>query len=517
MSQRWASRARRTDRYVPAKRPITSSTANAITLRRTLPGVVPSSGKGTTHVPRTAVSTAPAALAANSATVARSLRRRARTGPGSRGGSSAVRVPTGCRPTSVAIPVTNYGAITAAVCEFRRSQRRLSSVACAETSGLSTTSSRPPPVTRCRPPLSSTYARSAASRSRRRPTRRRSSAPSRTWPRCRPGCSASSRRTRRRRTARSRRQRRRRARPSDTPRRRRARPSDTPLTGERRAEQVDGLDERGVGGGRVVALADVAREGVLGLVLAPAVARAGGVETGANGVAAGRVRVRVARAPDQQQLALDLTRPRERAGVEILAELAVVQTGRVPARGGAHARVEGGSEREVAAGAMARRAERRHAVAGLEVVQCRPHVLVEVRDRGGVGVGLSALLALVVEPEHRPGRLDAVVDLRHRDQEAVAREPHGPAQRRLGQLEDVCVEDDRGVGAVGARRRDERAHAALAHRYVDVCAAYDHYVVSIPPSTGSSAPVTYDDASLARKIAAATSSSGFPPLPAGTR
>ena len=42
-------------------------------------------------------------------------------------------------------------------------------------------------------------------------------------------------------------------------------------------------------------------------------------------------------------------------------------------------------------------------------------------------------------------------------------------------------------------------------------------VTSIPPSTGSTAPVTYDDASLARKTSAATSSTGSPARPAGTR
>ena len=41
----------------------------------------------------------------------------------------------------------------------------------------------------------------------------------------------------------------------------------------------------------------------------------------------------------------------------------------------------------------------------------RRDVLVEVRDRRGVGVGLPAPLALVVEPEHRTRGLEPVVDL----------------------------------------------------------------------------------------------------------
>src|SRR4051794_12693982 len=105
------------------------------------------------------------------------------------------------------------------------------------------------------------------------------------------------------------------------------------LAAQRLPEQGHGLGEGGVGRLRVVSLAHVAREGVLRVVLAPAVARAGGVEAGADGLAAGLFRVRVARAPDEQELATDLIRPLERAGVRILSELAVVQAGRVPAGG----------------------------------------------------------------------------------------------------------------------------------------------------------------------------------------
>src|SRR3954468_20429679 len=204
------------------------------------------------------------------------------------------------------------------------------------------------------------------------------------------------------------------------------------LPRERAPEQVHGLGERAVRGGGVVALANVASERVLGVVLAPPVARARALEARAHHVAPLGWRVRVARPPDQQQLTLDLTRAGERAGVLVLAELAVMEAGRVPAGGAVHARIECGAEGEVAAGAVARDAER--GGARLQVVERSAHVLVEVRDRGGLGVRLAALLALVVEAEHGPGRLDAVVDLGHRDQEPVAREAHSPAQRRLGEL-----------------------------------------------------------------------------------
>ena len=183
--------------------------------------------------------------------------------------------------------------------------------------------------------------------------------------------------------------------------------------------------------------------------------------------------MRVADAPDRQQLALDLPGAGERAGVGVRAELAVVQPGRVPARGRADLRAQRRAEREVPAGAVAGRAERAVRVLG-QPRQRGGDVGVEVRHRRRVGVALPAHLALVVELEHGPGRLDAVVDLGHRDDEAVAGEPHRPAQRRLGELEDVGVEDDARMRAAVARRGHEGAHRPAVHRDLDVLAREDH-------------------------------------------
>ena len=125
---------------------------------------------------------------------------------------------------------------------------------------------------------------------------------------------------------------------------------------------------------------------------------------------------------------------------------------------------------------MPRRAERpvRDRSVLLEEGERRSGVGVEVHDGRLLGVALPAHLALVVEPENGPGRLDAVVDLRHGDDEAVAGEPHGPAQSRLGELEDVGVEDDAGVRAAPSRRGEERPHLPSVHRDLDVLACEDH-------------------------------------------
>src|SRR3954452_582386 len=81
------------------------------------------------------------------------------------------------------------------------------------------------------------------------------------------------------------------------------------LTAQLGPEQGHGLRERGVGRLRVIALAHVAAEGVLGVVLAPRVARSRRVEPGSHRVAARARRVRVASAPDQVERTVYLACP----------------------------------------------------------------------------------------------------------------------------------------------------------------------------------------------------------------
>ena len=184
-------------------------------------------------------------------------------------------------------------------------------------------------------------------------------------------------------------------------------------------------------------------------------------------------RVRVARAPDHQQLALDLLGAGERAGVGVRAELAVVQAGRVPARGRADLRAN--------AARNARCPPVQCPAAPSDPFECsasHPSAASMSASKSATGVASAsawpAHLALVVEAEHGPGRLDAVVDLGHGDEEAVAGQPHRPAQRRLGELEDVGVEDDAGMRPARARRGDERAHPARVDPDLDVLARDDH-------------------------------------------
>ena len=149
-----------------------------------------------------------------------------------------------------------------------------------------------------------------------------------------------------------------------------------------------------------------------------------------------------------------------------------MQPGRVPARGPAHQRRERRPERQMPARAVPGRTHDR--ATRTEPGHGGRDVLVELRRRQRLDVGLPARLALVVEAEHRPGRLDAVIDLRRRDHEPVAREPRRPAHRRLGQLEDVGVEEDPRPVAGSGGRGDERPHRPLPDSDVDEFTCDDH-------------------------------------------
>ena len=156
----------------------------------------------------------------------------------------------------------------------------------------------------------------------------------------------------------------------------------------------------------------------------------------------------------------DLGRARQRVRRRP-AELAVVQAGRVPA---ARCRARAARTPRGTPGARpcSARTHRPTGTARAATPTRGRDVLVELRRRHRLDVGLAARLALVVEAEHGPGRLDAVIDLGRRDHEPVAREPHRPAHRRLGELEDVGVEEDPRPVARGGR--GDEASASPARR-----------------------------------------------------
>ena len=149
---------------------------------------------------------------------------------------------------------------------------------------------------------------------------------------------------------------------------------------ERAAEDGDRLRERRVGHGRVVALADVAAEGVLGVVLAPRVAGPGGVEPGADGLAPGLRGVRVERAPHGQQLAPDLAargRASRRRGPCRARRRAARSGTSTRSRGRAGRRRRGRRGGRPCSGPRRRRRARALAQPG----RARRDVLVEVRHR----------------------------------------------------------------------------------------------------------------------------------------
>ena len=79
----------------------------------------------------------------------------------------------------------------------------------------------------------------------------------------------------------------------------------------------------------------------------------------------------------------------------------------------------------------------------LEPVEGRGGVGIEVGYRCCLSIALTSGFALIVEFEDGSRWFDPVVDLGRCNQEAVACQANTPAQGRLGELEDVGVENDR--------------------------------------------------------------------------
>jgi hypothetical protein len=103
-----------------------------------------------------------------------------------------------------------------------------------------------------------------------------------------------------------------------------------------------------------------------------------------------------------------------------------------------------------------------------EVVQHGDPVRVELRDGRRGRARLARRLARVVELERHARQLAVRVDLRHADDEPARREPPGGAQRGLGELEDVGVEQHARPPPVPDRRDHDGADLAVGRRHPHV-------------------------------------------------
>jgi hypothetical protein len=111
----------------------------------------------------------------------------------------------------------------------------------------------------------------------------------------------------------------------------------------------------------------------------------------------------------------------------------------------------------VAADAEAGRQQGAGVGALVQVIQHRDAVRVELSGRGAGRARQPGLLAGVVELQGDAGQLATRVDLRYADDEAGRGQAPGRAQGRLGQLEDVGVEQHPGPPAVADRPDHHRA------------------------------------------------------------
>jgi hypothetical protein len=119
-------------------------------------------------------------------------------------------------------------------------------------------------------------------------------------------------------------------------------------------------------------------------------------------------------------------------------------------------------------GAVTSRTKRGTARTLLEPVEGGRDVGIEVGNGCCLRIALTSSLALIVEFEDSSRWFDPVVDLGGCNQKAVACQANAPAQGRIGELEDVGIENDRRTRTGAAGRGDESPHRQIPDRNVDV-------------------------------------------------
>src|SRR5215468_10380949 len=124
-------------------------------------------------------------------------------------------------------------------------------------------------------------------------------------------------------------------------------------SGENFTEEPNHVGEGEVARLRIKPRTFVAHEGMFGRVELHAVVDAQSTESALDGLAPCGGHVGIARAKDQEQPAADLPGTRQRTGIRVLAELAVVNSRAVVAHRRANVRFEGRAKRQMTADAEA--------------------------------------------------------------------------------------------------------------------------------------------------------------------
>jgi len=184
--------------------------------------------------------------------------------------------------------------------------------------------------------------------------------------------------------------------------------------------------------------------------------------------------VRVPGTEDHHQPALHVAGAGERSGIGVGAQCTVVQPGRIEAHRRIHPRVERCPKRQVATDAEPRREQLLDVCALLQEVQHRGPVGIELLRGGLGGARQTGLLADVVELQRDTGQRTTRVDLRHAHHEASRGEPARRPQRRLGQLENVGVQQHARPPALTDRPDHHRPNLAVRRRHPHVVLAQLH-------------------------------------------
>ena len=136
-------------------------------------------------------------------------------------------------------------------------------------------------------------------------------------------------------------------------------------------------------------------------------------------------------APDHHQLALDVAGPRQAVVGIALAELMVVDVGRVEAGSGAHIGVHAGTKGKVSAEADAHDTQLPRAIGvGGEPVERGPRVAVERRYLLSEFEIVASVGARLIVGEHGARLLELVIDLRRDNEKSIAgqKRRHSPAR-----------------------------------------------------------------------------------------
>ena len=198
------------------------------------------------------------------------------------------------------------------------------------------------------------------------------------------------------------------------------------LIAKNTTEQTNHLRERQVGRFGIETGPFIAREGVLGWIQERLIARTGASQRLIDRFASRIGNVRVLCSENHQEFTANFFCARQRSGICVLTELAIMNACPVVADRCTDIGLECSAEGEVAADAEAHSADFPWRDLGMfgEPVQTSPAIGIKMRNRSLRGVLLAARPSGVIKWDYRSGRFDAAIDFRRSGNKSVPGQTH---------------------------------------------------------------------------------------------